>query len=240
MDKVIFTRSELYALVWKFPMIEIARHYEISTMGIKNACDKMQLPIPNNRHWKKPLYKRNSVPVLQDNYYGSDQIGILKKTYETWVRGNAKATPLIDLAARIMKDQNAPLTVPDQLENSAVIEFPFLKVADENRTRAVLFMKGLTKLLQYRGHDFKEKIGETGTVVFADGIEIDLLLREALKRVPPNHIKEKSEYVFTGEFILRVTKNSNKKEWRDGKIALENMLALIVAKLEIMADEERQ
>lgn len=49
MDKVIFTRLELYNLVWKFPIVQIAKHYDVSRMSIKNACDKMQIPLPGTK-----------------------------------------------------------------------------------------------------------------------------------------------------------------------------------------------
>ncbi|MFQ6601816.1 hypothetical protein [Flavobacterium sp. C3NV] len=49
-----------------------------------------------------------------------------------------------------------------------------------------------------------------------------------------------SDYIQSGVFILKIRKDSYKKEWRHGKISLENNLAEIIAKLELIAVEEKQ
>ncbi|WP_281234048.1 hypothetical protein [Flavobacterium gelatinilyticum] len=260
MDKVIFSRSELYNLVWKFPIIQIARHYEISSMGIKNACEKMQIPLPGSRHWVTLEYKRKEKPALSRDYAGSNAIAILKKTYEMQLRSSSKSTPLLDLTQSIKADPKAPLTVPQQLSSphpviAASYEFwqqkisgkesdidsdqiLNLNVSDASMNRALLFMDSLIKLLEYRGHRFEKGISETG-IVYLDNIAFEISLREALKRVIKSS-NETSNYVCTGEFIFRIMKDSNKKEFRDGSVSIENSLALITAKLELMAAEEKR
>jgi hypothetical protein len=49
-----------------------------------------------------------------------------------------------------------------------------------------------------------------------------------------------SDYIQTGVFILQIRKDSFKKEWRDGKISLENNLARMIATLELIAVEEKR
>lgn len=260
MDKITFTRSELYTLVWKFPLIQIAKHYEISSMGIKNACDKMQIPLPKNKHWTGPDYKRKNIPELSLNYFGINEIGILKKTYEMQLRKTTKKTPLLDLIQSIKNEINAPLIVPEKLENpiqivkatkdyyesktldsdiqNNKIQILAIKVSSKNINRALLFMDTFIKLIEYRGYQFGKDLNGFDTVFFKNGIEIKIDLREALKRVTRNGLRETSEYVFTDDFIFRISKGSEKKEWRDGRILLEKNLALIVAKLELMAAED--
>lgn len=257
MDKVTFTRLELYTLVWRFPLVQIAKHYEISTMGIKNACDKMHISLPNNRHWNKPEYKRTKAPQLSSDYKENDQIYILKKRYEMQLRKTSKSSPLLDLVQKIRKDSNDFLVVKQELENPIRIisktaeylkklkgnnpndhlEILNLNVSDESLDRALLFMNAFIKLLQYRGHQFQKSISGSDSILFKNGIEIEIDLREALKRITIEGKRETSEYVFTGELILRAKRDSIKKEWRDGKILLENKLALILAKLELIAAE---
>jgi len=259
MDKVIFTRAELYALVWKFPIIQIAKHYEISSAGIKNACSKMKIPLPGSKHWTTLEYKRKTTPRLSMDYTGSTAIGILKKTYEIQLRNTPKSTPLLDLVKSIKSDSDAPLTVPSKLTNPVNIvaktfeywknkaktnfqdnDILYLNVCEKNMNRALLFMDTFIKLLEHRGHKFEHKEDQTGVVYLFDRIEIDVYLREALKRIPPTPSQDTSTYVYTGDLIFRIIKESNKKEWRDGPILLEENLALIVAKLELMAEEERK
>ncbi|RKR08928.1 hypothetical protein C8C83_0524 [Flavobacterium sp. 90] len=261
MEKVFFTRLELYNLVWKFSIAQIKKDYGISSMGIKNACHKLKIPLPNSNYWLKPNYKRSNVPELSEYNSENDPIGILKKTYEIQLRSTSKTTPLLDLIKSIESDPNAPLAVPNKLtkpcklilntktywsnkQNPSNPSKNFSKVLDINVTpqnipRALLFMDAFIKLLQYRGHKFEKSSNKTGTIFMKNGIAIDIYLREALKRITPEVFQDSAQYVHTNEFILQITRHSYKKEWRDGKISLENSLARIVAKLEMIAGEEK-
>ena len=260
MDKIIFTRSELYSLVWKFPIPQIAKHYEVSSMGIKNACEKLNIPLPESRHWIGPEYKRKNVPQLPIDFKGNNEISILKKTYEMQLRVPSKSTPLLDLAQSIKDDVHAPLSISDKLENSLEIitatknyweskglndninleklEILNLNVSKESANRALRFMNALIKLIHYRGHEFKKGLDGLDTIVFKNESEIKIDLREAQKRITKTGLRETFGYVFTGDFIFRISRGSNKKEWREGKISLENNLALIMAKIELMAAED--
>ncbi|WP_281632374.1 hypothetical protein [Flavobacterium luteolum] len=260
MDKITFTRSELYGLVWKFPIPQIAKHYEVSSMGIKNACEKMKIPLPKSRHWVGPEYKRKIIPQLPLDFDGSNEIAIFKKTYEMQLRVPSKSTPLLDLTQSIKNDSQAPLTIDVKLDKSIDIitstkeyweskilnddvladklEILDLSVSIENLNRALLFMNAFIKLVRYRGHEFRKGLDGLDTVVFKNGIEIKVDLREAQKRLIKNGLRETWGYFFTGDFIFRISRGSNKKEWRDGKIKIENNLALIMAKLELMAAED--
>ena len=260
MDKITFTRSELYSLVWKFPIPQIAKHYEVSSMGIKNACEKMNIPLPKSRHWIGPAYKRKNVPQLSLDFKGNNEIAILKKTYEMQLRVPSKSTPLLDLAQSIKNDVDAPLTISDKLENPFEIimatkqywkdktlnqdirpdklEILDLNVSKEKLSRALLLMNALIKLIQYRGHEFRKGLDGLDTIVFKNENEIKIDLREAQKRITKIGLRETSGYIFTGDFIFRISRGSNKKEWRDGKITLENNLALIMAKIELMGAED--
>ncbi|WP_433830255.1 hypothetical protein [Flavobacterium anhuiense] len=260
MDRITFTRSELYALVWKFPIPQIAKHYEVSTMGIKNACIKMSIPLPKSRYWVGPEYKRKNVPDLSLDFKGNNEIAIFKKTYEMQLRVPLKSTPLLDLAQSIKDDVLAPLTISDELENPLEIitatknywdsktlnediqpdklEILDLNVSEPNLNRALRFMNTLIKLIQYRGHEFRKGFDGLDTIVFKNESEIKIDLREAQKRLTKNGLRETYGYIFTGDFIFRISKGANKKEWREGKINLENNLALIMAKIELMAAEE--
>jgi hypothetical protein len=45
---------------------------------------------------------------------------------------------------------------------------------------------------------------------------------------------------YVSQFIFKIGKYSGEKEWRDGKVKLEGMLAKIVAKLELLAQSEKE
>ena len=98
-------------------------------------------------------------------------------------------------------------------------------------------MDAFTKLLRYRGHTWSKEYSYTGVLIDTVFIEIDL--REASKRIPPTTKYGSSRYIPTGEFILKMGKYSREREWSDGKTKVEEMLAKIMAKLEIYAAEEK-
>ncbi|OIV40391.1 hypothetical protein [Flavobacterium johnsoniae] len=262
MDRIIFTRLELYNLVWKFPIIQIAKHYEISSMGIKNACEKMEIPLPGSKHWVKLNYKRQIAPKLAEGYTGNNYIIIMRKAYESQLRKIVKATPLNEMIKTIESDSKAPLLVSDTWVKPNVFiketqifwenkkskkktkndleKVLHLNVAGKNLNRALLFLDALIKLLEYRGHQLERMPEGRGILFTTEHIKISIHLREALKRIPPKFDQENAEYIFTGDFILQIKTGSYMKEWREGRISLEKILVPIVAKLELIAAEEQQ
>lgn len=99
-------------------------------------------------------------------------------------------------------------------------------------------MDAFTKLIRYRGHSISKQYGNE--CVLIDGIYVEIDLREASKRIPPTTKHGTSEYIPTGEFIFKVGKYSGEREWRDGKVKLEEILAKIVAKIELIAQTEKE
>ncbi|WP_166923158.1 hypothetical protein [Flavobacterium poyangense] len=262
MERVTFTRIALHDLVWTMPVSQIAKQYDVSSMGIKSACERMQIPIPNSKYLVKARFNKELRPKLSENYTGSDSIEILKRIYEFEVRNSSKPSLLIDLINEIRNAKNAPVVVPESLSAPTEIiaktqaylenergdgmlqkkhmETLNLHVTKNTIPRALRFMDALIKLLEYRGHKVGKGVYGSDLVFFNDGIEINIYLREAFKRIRAVASDDTYREVSTGEFIFRVSKGSSIKEWRDGSIPLEECLARIVSKIELMAMEERQ
>lgn len=259
MDKVNFTRSELYELVWKFPVSVIQKHYDVTRLGIKNACIKMEIPVPKSSYWLKYKYDRESKKPLSGNYKGLDTIGIPTKKYEIKLRSTSKFSTLLNLSETIKKDQSSFVNVPEELVNPKDIicrtrdfwdkntisqnsvkksdDILFLNVARENMPRALRFMDVFIKILENRGHQFEKGKENRGVVIINNKIHIDVFLREALKRIAPRAGQDTADYVFTGVFIFRFIFDSVQKEWRDGKIPIEDQISIIIAKMELLAAE---
>lgn len=260
MKTISFTRQELYNLVWKKNLGQINSLYGLSSYGIRQACATLKVPLPHASYWIQLKHGYSWVAKLSEPYQGPESVEILKKKYETNIPLPV-ASPIVLLTKEIEKDSNAPLKVPDKLSKPHRLikitkdswdkrkknrnykeqdpDVLFLNVDDAHMSRALRFMDTLIKLLQYRGHDFiKNRYGATVAVV--DGIEIELYLREATKRIPAKDRYSSSELVRTGAFILQVGKYSEQKEWKDGATVLEELLARIVAKLELIAKKKKQ
>ena len=170
-------------------------------------------------------------------------------------------SPIVVRTKEIEKDPKVPLTVGEKLIKAHRIiqitkdswekrdkskrywepdkEGLSLHVADALKPRALRFMDALIKLLEYRGHEFrKNQYGHEVAVM--DGIEIEVYLREASRRVASKDGYSRTELVPTGAFIFQVGKYSDQKEWRDGATPIEGLLARIVAKLELLAEKEKE
>lgn len=260
MKTIHFTRQELYDLVWKKPLGQITKLYGLSSYGIRQACSTLKVPLPHASYWIQLKHGYSWVAKLSEPYQGAESVEILKKKYETNVPLPV-ASPIVVLTKAIEKDPRAPLKVSTKLSKPHKLiqiakdsldkrqknknykeqdpDVLFLNVSVAHMPRALRFMDALIKLLQYRGHDFtKNRHGYT--VVVVDGIEIEVYLREASKRVPAKDRYSSSELVRTGVFIFQVGKYSDQKEWKDGATPIEELLARIVAKLELMAQKENQ
>ena len=231
----------------------------MSDNGIRKLCKRYDIPIPKNGYWSKlkfnkPVKKENLNPI----FGGVDKIVITIREEGNAV--NIDQKPLTIRTKEIENDPKAPLTVPDEIikpdiltiqtkqywkgkisftsyrEDNRII-YP-IRVEKNNRERALRFMDAFTKLLRYRGHTISKQYSDE--CVLIDGIFIEIDLREASKRVPAKPPYSGTILEPIGEFIFKIGKYSGEKEWRDGKVKLEGMLAKIVAKLELVAQSEKE
>lgn len=259
MEKTSFTKKEFYDLVWATPLSRLSTTYDISDNGLRKICKKYVIPIPSNGYWQKLKHNK---PVLKQKYRPDNNESELIQLSLRAEGSDATIdkSPLITLTNAIMADEKAPLEVPktlygahslieqtkyywerkkkDAYRREENIEILNVSAEPENKPRALRLMNGLIKLLQYRGHTIKVNQYETFAVI--NGVDINLSIREATKRVPPPQDKPylTSDYIPTGELVLKAGKWSREKEWRDGKTKLEMLLARFVAWLELYAKEE--
>lgn len=258
MENIELTRKELYDLVWSTTLSKLTQQYALSNDRIKKMCKQFEIPMPAGSYWSKLKFnKKYKKEKLNPIFGGVDKIvlSIRKKGNPI----NVDQTPLTIRTKEIESDPNAPLIVPDEItkpdiltvqtkqfwsgkitftsyRNDNRITYP-IRVEKNSRERALKFMDTFVKLIRYRGHTISKEYGSD--CVLIDGINIVIDLREASKRIPPTTRYGSSQYIPTGEFILKIGKYSRTKEWRDGTVKIENMLAKIVAKLEIYAEEEK-
>lgn len=259
METIELTRNELYELVWSTPVSKLTLQYALSSEGIKKICKQFEIPMPDGGYWSKLKFNKKVSKTKFNPIFG----GVDKIVFSIREDGNpvnVDQTPLTIRTKEIENDLNAPLIVPDEIakpdiltiqtkqywkskisfasyrEDNRII-FP-IRVEKSNRERALKFMDTFTKLIRYRGHTFSKEYGDTGVLI--DGVFIEIDLREASKRVPAKPPYSGTELVPIGEFIFKIGKYSDEREWRDGKVKLEGMLARIVAKLELMAQSEKE
>jgi hypothetical protein len=257
-NEIIITRQQLYNIVWSTPLSKLTQQYALSNEGIKKICKQFEIPMPQNGFWLKLKYnKKVKIEKVTPVFGGIDEIVLTIREEGGTI--NVEQTPLTIRTKEIENDPKAPVTIPDTLTIPDVLtiqtkdywkgKIKFNSYREDNRIvypmrvgadcekRALLFMDTFTKLLRYRGHTLSKEYSDTGVLVDTVFIEIDL--REALKRVPAKSPFSGTELEPIGEFIFKMGKYSREREWRDGKIKVKEMLAKIMAKLEIHAAQKK-
>lgn len=252
------SRKQLYDLVWSTPLSKLTLQYALSTNGIRKICKEFDIPMPDGGYWSKLKFNKKVKIEKLNPIFG----GIGKIILTIREEGNpieVDQTPLAIRTKEIENDVKAHLVVPDKITNPDILTiqtqeywkeskgnvfydnykklyYP-IRVSDNQKQRALRFMDSLTKLLRYRGHTISKEYHETSVNI--DGIKIEIDLREASKRVSIPTSYRSSELVPIGELIFKIGRYSRQKEWRDGKTKIEELLARIVAKLEIYAELEK-
>lgn len=262
MEKETFTRNELYDLVWLVPLLTLSRKYAISDVGLRKICVRMEIPLPKAGHWQKLKFnKKTNQPKLSVNYNGDKEVTLSWRTEEM---KNIVATPSPSkiLQQQIEQEMQPVLSVPEKLskpdelivaareslnkkdryEHNGLASCERgeldIRVARTNIPRALRFMDTLIKALRKRGHDIVTKNDKT--YVRIDSQEIEIRFREKLKKeiVKGTHY-DSTEYRPKGILAFQVG-TYHDKEWKDGAILIEEMLSKIIARLELIAQEQKE
>lgn len=55
-ETIIFEREKLYQEIWAEPVMQVAKRYGISDVGLAKICKKMKIPRPPRGYWAKKSY----------------------------------------------------------------------------------------------------------------------------------------------------------------------------------------
>jgi hypothetical protein len=259
MDKQVFTREELYQLVWSEPMLTIARKYLISDTGLRKICIGMDIPLPRAGHWMKLKFGQKIFqPPLPSSKSGKTNIELELRPLELL---KVKGVLLAVKTKKIFIEQelSETLAVPERLSNpekiivkakenlirkdsyprngliSTHIGFVSISVSKQNIPRALRFMDTFIKSLRAIGHDYIVSTREN--YVSIKGEEIETGLREKTMQAPSTDKWSKYDYVPSGALVLKTGRWSHKKEWTDGKQLLEQQISAIIGWMETQADK---
>jgi len=256
MEKIEFTREELYNLVWSEPMSRLAKKYNISDNGLRKICKKHSIPMPQLGYWQKIQYgykvvKTKLPPIAKDQ--GS--INLRYRDDDGNYVENEK-TPKSILKEEYLNNPKLPLKVPERLtnpdplvvqaqnsllskKNERFIYHGFvetksselkIKVAPSNIPRALRFMDAFIKLLYARGHKIDYKHGRVNGLIYGVHFEFGLREKSTVTKVLdpyPNQV-----YSPSGIFVFS-SNPYNTKDWTDGKVLIEEKLLDILIYIEL-------
>ncbi|MEP6263002.1 MAG: hypothetical protein ABJ092_15605 [Gillisia sp.] len=267
MESKVFSREELYKLVWKIPVKQITEDYMVSYQSFKKLCSDNKIPLPPNGYWSKKKFGKESPPTplpIQD--LKEEKITLYKRK-EGDQKDLGELSDFDKLKLQIENDPKVNLQVSKKLSKNLdpivkATKFPdtvnhpkkdgiwdFTKrydyggiavsVSDNLLPRTLRIIDTLVKALKARGHTFSFVYNRSYIVI--SGIEIALRFREKHKRVEyvSDYGWKRSKLESLGLLTLITGEYSSKKEWNETKtISLEKKLSQIIAFLELTAKEK--
>ena len=263
MENQTLSRQELYDLVWSESMLSLSKKYNISDVGLRKICIRMSIPTPQNGHWQKIQFRKKvNQPPLTPNYRGDAEVTLMIRSEDMKHVSPDGLSPLKALQNEIENDLKSKLYVPEKLTNPDKLIIAAreslnskdryehnglvlcqrgeldIKVAKPNVARALRFMDTLIKALRGRGHDIQIKSDATNVIVEEGDIKVQF--REKLKReiVKGTHW-DNAVYHPTGILAFQIY-NYSPKEWKDGKLPIEEQLSKIIAQLELTGKEKKE
>ena len=112
-----------------------------------------------------------------------------------------------------------------------------IRVSDPQINRALGLMDAFVKIMRQRGHDFKFR-NESSYVIIGEE-EIEVALRETSTATIREDRWQTRDLSPNGKLELKFGSYEPTVTGRDGKVAIEEQLAKIIARLELMAEEMR-
>lgn len=264
MEKITFTRTELHNLVWSEPLLSLSKKYNISDVGLRKICIRLNIPLPMNGHWQKVQYGKKVGKTLLPPADKEEVITFSIRDENSGEIVN-ELSPLKGLQKEIEWQLKDILVVPEHLTNPDKLviitrdklngKFKYtdsdyyqrcnktlnIRVSKEQVSRVLRFIDTFIKALYARGHSIIVEAGNTYLLIKDEKIKINI--REKTKRVKSvkqNGLWISYDYVYTGKLVFKVDQTFIDREWTEGTVLFENQLSVILAKLEILADILKQ
>lgn len=65
-ETITFQRDQLYDEIWSVPILQLAKQYGLSDVGLAKICTKMKIPRPPRGYWAKRSYGQPTTkPILR-------------------------------------------------------------------------------------------------------------------------------------------------------------------------------
>ena len=261
MAKTTFSRKEFYDLVWSKPLAAISRKYNISYTCLREVCNEMAITIPPNGYWSKIKFGK---PVKKENFWESttekQEISLWLRTDEDSEEYFSKDTTALNKnKAEISKKLKSEVTKkisPRMVDPIITITKEFyskkghsnwdskrgntflIDVSTALVPRALRVMEQFVNMMNACGHSVIGKAGKSFAVIY--GEELQLSIAEKSNRIKYKDGNwDSSRLEYNGKLCLKYYDLYPRREWTDSSILLEDKLLDIIAKLEVIAHNEK-
>lgn len=262
MSEVTFSRKQLYDLVWSESLVSLSKRYNISDSGLRKACKRLGIPLPDAGHWNKVYAgKKVRVKPFLEKHNGEQDLALSLRAEEGNAI-NAGHSAQLTLQREIEADESLDLEVrqeladPDPLVKKALRSFSskgensgylrgdlgstgpgnlFINVSPALLDRSLLFMDAFVKAMRQRGHDFTCESNFYKVVI--SGEEIEMALTEAQNRIPTGDRWQSTVLKANGALVFKFEERNISTICKDGKEQkIEQQLSKLIARLELMAE----
>jgi hypothetical protein len=261
-EKETLNRQQLYDLVWAKPLLTLSKKYNISDVGLRKVCERMGVPLPKAGYWAKIQHgQQQPVRPLPEDHYGQKEAvlylrdenhpatvdwmtpqaamqQILERDHPAELKITGKLTdpdPLIVKAQAALLKRNKYYREGDILQTEA--GQLNIRVSDPQINRALCIMDAFVKIMSKRGREFTFRNENSYIVIGEESIE--LALRETSTATVSDDRWSTRTLTPNGKLELKLGSYDPTVTGRDGLVPMEEQLAKIIARLELMAEEMR-
>ena len=263
MDSINLSRQQLYELVWNEPLSKLCKRYQISDVGLRKICFRLDIPLPKAGHWNKVLAGK-SVKQLPLNFNENVPKEITFKIATGEIDSGKNEPSHVELLQKQIVMDNAnelivrvELLDPDPLVIRAkksinksekwyrvgctVTTEPGelrINVTPELVNRALSILDTFIKVMKKRGHSFRATNRDCILIIGQQTLEMSLV--EVNKRnIVEGRLYPQTELQPNGKLALKFKRSFESIEIRDGKLTIGQQLSRVIARLELYAEELR-
>ncbi len=206
-ERICLKRDALYEQVWSQPLIDLAKQYGLSDVGLAKICRKLKIPLPGRGYWAKHkagrIPPRPSLPALKKNDLAevivtkpelppaepqtlteAERLIALESLPENLIVVEPTLSSPHPLVARTRKWLRLATPGDYGLLHSREQGCLAVYVGPRNLGRALHIMDALIKTLDARGYAVATKAGDQRiTAVTVLGIPLEIELREQVTQV---------------------------------------------------------
>jgi hypothetical protein len=207
-ERMCLKRDELYEQVWSQPMIELAKHYGISDVGLAKICRKLRIPLPGRGYWAKlkagkilphpslPPLKKNDpaevtvtkpepLPVEPQTLTETERLIALETLPENLIVVEPMLSSPHPHVARTRKWLHRAKPDDYGLLHSREPGCLAIQVGPRSLNRSLRLMDALIKALEARGYPVATEAGdERATTATVLGTPLEIELREQVTQTP--------------------------------------------------------
>jgi len=255
-DKKIYTRQQLYTLVWNEPLSKLATKFNIENQYLKDICLENNIPLPTRGYWSKVRFNKKVVkPTLTKFENENPKINLelkqnLKKFKTNYHRRALELEQRRDLNFKVPVRISTyhPLIrtskkLLEKIDNSEK-KLRYWEVASENdllpihtdlklRDRALRFMDTLIKIVEAMGCKIVFYCNSAHVEMFGQKTEINLRQKVYRIRTKDESGWSRESWEKSDKLEFQAGPSFRQKSWIDNtKRKLEEYLPEIIAWIE--------